>query len=140
MEELILTDENKFPTEDVIFSHIGRAKTYWLLIFDYIAEAHPEVTKDWRYYKDGKSWLMKIILKKKTICWISVFKHKFKMTFYFVDKAEQFIMDSKISDELKQQFKEAKYYNKIRPLTIDFKKNKDVEYAKIIFEVKIKQK
>lgn len=31
---------------------------------------HPE----WRYYKDGKSWLCKITQKNKTIVWISLWE------------------------------------------------------------------
>jgi hypothetical protein len=62
------------------------------------------------------------------------------MTFYFTDKAEEDIYGSKISDELKEQFKSAKYYNKIRGLTIVFGNNKDVEYAKELIGIKLKIK
>jgi hypothetical protein len=49
-------------------------------------------------------------------------------------------MESSISDELKEQFKTAKYYNKIRPLTITFRNMKDVEYAKTLIEIKLSVK
>jgi hypothetical protein len=34
---------------------------------------------EWDYYKDGKSWLCKIINKKKTICWLSIKNTGIKM-------------------------------------------------------------
>ena len=59
------------------------------------------------------------------------------MTFYFTDRADTAIMESSISDELKEQFKTAKYYNKIRPLTITVRNMKDVGYAKTIIGIKL---
>ena len=140
MEQLVLINPDEHPNEEIIFSHIGRTKFYWVSIFDYFHTEHPEFEEEWRYYKDGKSWLLKIVRKKKTICWISVQQKKFKMTFYFTDRAEPAIMGSSISEELKEQFKNGKYYNKIRGLTITFSNKKDVEYAKSLINIKLSVK
>lgn len=137
MEQPILTNKNEFPTEEIIFSHIGKTKVLWQSVFEFIHTAHPDLTEEWRYYNDGKSWLLKVVKKTKTICWVSLLKNSFRMTFYFTDKVEQLILGSNISDELKEQFKNGKHYNKIRGLTITFKYKKDVEYAKSIFAIKL---
>lgn len=136
MEQLVLINQNESPTEEIIFSYIGKTKIHWISIFEYFHNKYPEIVEEWRYYKDGKSWLLKIQRKSKTICWVSVLKNKFKMTFYFTDRAESAIVESSISDQLKQQFIEGKYYNKIRGLTITFTSKKDVEFAKTLLEVK----
>jgi len=140
MEQPILTDKNEFPTEGIIFSHIGKAKILWQSVFEFIHTTHPDLTEEWRYYNDGKSWLLKVVKKTKTICWISLLKNSFRMTFYFTDKAEELILDSSISEELKDQFKMGKHYNKIRGLTITFKYKKDVEYAKVLIALKLSLK
>jgi len=140
MEPLVLTNKDEFPSDDIIFSHIGRAKSNWVSIFDHIHSNHPEFSEEWRYYNDGKSWLLKVVRKSKTICWVGVIKGKFRMTFYFTDRAEQAIMDSKISDELKEQFKTGKYYNKIRGLTVTFGAKINVEYVKTLIDIKLKVK
>lgn len=137
MEPPILTNKNEFPTEEIIFSHIGKAKASWQSIFEFIHTAHPDLIEEWRYYNDGKSWLLKVVKKMKTVCWISVLKNSIRMTFYFTDKAEQLILESNISDELKEHFKNGKHYNKIRGLTITFTSKKDVEYAKSILAIKL---
>lgn len=137
MEQPILTNKNEFPTEEIIFSHIGKTKVLWQSIFEFIHATYPDLSEEWRYYNDGKSWLLKVVKKTKTICWVSLLKNSFRMTFYFTDKAEQLILGSNISDELKEQFKNGKHYNKIRGLTITFKYKKDVEYAKSIFAIKL---
>jgi Protein of unknown function (DUF3788) len=137
MEQLVLINKDESPTEEIIFSHLGRTKNLWASIFEYIHSDYPEFSEEWRYYNDGKSWLLKVTRKSKTICWISVLKSKFKMTFYFTDRAVSAIMESPISDELKEQFTNGKYFNKIRGLTITFSSKKDVEFAKTLIDIKL---
>ncbi len=140
MDELILTDKNQFPTEEIIFSHIGKSKTFWKSIFKYIHTTYPDITEQWNYYNDGKSWLMKITKKSKTIFWLSIVQDSIRITFYFGDKAEQFIMDSKLSDELKSQFKDGKRFGKIRGLTLLLNSEKNIEFVKELISIKIKIK
>lgn len=137
MEPPVLTDKNKFPTEKIIFSDIGKNKIHWQSLFEYIRANHPDISEEWRYYNDGKSWLLKVTRKSKTIFWLSLFKKTFRITFYFVDRAEEAINKIYISDELKKQFKGGKRYGKIRGLTVTFKNKKDVEYAKTLIEIKL---
>lgn len=140
MEQLVLSDKNQFPTEQIIFTHIGRSEKLWEAIFDHIHENHPEINTEWRYYNDGKSWLLKAKIKAKTVFWLSIIKNSFRMTFYFGDKTEKEIMKSDISDELKKSFKEGKHYGKIRGITVLFKTKKDVENAKNLIELKLSLK
>lgn len=140
MEQMVLINPDEHPNDEIIFSHIGRTKSYWNLLFDYIRTEHIDFIEEWRFYKDGKSWLLKVTRKKKTVFWISVVKKSFRMTFYFTDRANSMIAESSISEELKDQFKNAKYYNKIRPLTITFSNKKDVEFAKVLIDIKLSVK
>jgi len=133
----ILSDKTQFPTEEIIYSHIGKSKPLWLSLFEYIHKNHPDFTKEWRYYNDGKSWLMKVQRKSKTIFWLSILKDSFRITFYLTDKANKAMDSSTISNELKEQFKNGKSFGKIRGVTITFKNKKDVEYAKSLIGIKL---
>ncbi len=137
MEQPILSDKNQFPTEDIIFSHIGRTKTLWISFFEYIHSNHTDFSEEWRYYNDGKSWLMKVQRKAKTVFWLSIVKSSFRITFYFTDKASQAISASGISEELKAQFQSGKSYGKIKGITVLFKNKKDIEYAKSLIAIKL---
>jgi hypothetical protein len=137
MEQPILGNKEQFPTEEIIFSHIGKSKTLWQSLFEYIHTNHPDISEQWRYYNDGKSWLLKVTRKSKTIFWLTVIKNYFRITFYFTNRAEETINKSSISDELKKQFKEGKHYGKIRGLTVTFKNKKDIEYAKALITIKL---
>lgn len=136
MEQPVLTDKNQFPTKEVIFSHIGKSRALWLLLFKHIRQEHPDSVEEWRYYQDGKSWLLKVSRKAKTVFWLSVVKGSFRTTFYFTEKAEQAISNSSLSDELKRQYRSGKRYGKLCGLTILYKHKRDVEYAKQLIAIK----
>lgn len=140
MEERVLSDKNQFPTEEIVFSHIGKTRSLWDSLFENIHTNHPEFAEHWRYYNDGKSWLLKVTKKTKTIFWLSIFKASFKITFYFGDKAEPTIMAGDIPEELKSQFKNGKRYGKIRGITITVNSKNDVTYVLALIETKLKIK
>ncbi len=131
-----MTDTNQFPTEEVIFSHLGTSRQLWLRLFEYIHHSHPDFTEQWRYYLDGKSWLLKVSRKAKTIFWLSIGEGSFRTTFYFTDKAEHAILKSSLSDELKKQYRSGKRSGKLRGLTILYKSKHDVENARQLIEIK----
>lgn len=83
---------------------------------------------------------MKVTAKSKTVFWLSIVKGSFRITFYFGDKAEEKILSSKISVELKNQFKDGKRFGKIRGVTILFKNKKDVDYARELINIKLSLK
>ena len=140
MEKPVLVDKDIFPTDEIIYSHIGKFKILWQSLFEYIHSNHSDFTEQWKYYNDGKCWLLKVSKKSKTIFWISILQDCFRMTFYFTDRAELEIINSPISDDLKENFKNGKRFNKIRGLTIIFKYKKDIEFAKTLIGIKLNVK
>ncbi len=140
MEQPVLSDASQFPSEEVIFSHIGRAKVLWVSLFEHIRADHPDFAAEWRYYRDGKSWLLKVTQKKKTIFWLSIIDGSFRTTFYFTERAEEALMSSDLSDELKGRFKSGKQYNKIRGVTVVYAEKKNIEEAKILIAIKLRIK
>lgn len=137
MEEAALTDKGVFPTESVLQSSLGKCFQLWQNLFEHIHMEYPDLSEEWRFYSDGKRWLMKVHKKTKTICWVSVWKGVFKTTCYFTDKAEEAIASSAFSDELKEQFRDGKRYGKIRGLTVTVGGKKDVIYAQQLIALKL---
>lgn len=137
MDQAILRDRDQFPTEEVIFSYLGTSRVLWKQLFDRLHRDHPDFTEQWRYYNDGKSWLLKVQQKAKTIFWLAVIEGGFRTTFYFPDKAARAISASEISGELKKQYRDGPRYGKIRGITIVHKKKRDVEDAGRLVEMKI---
>lgn len=140
MEELVLTDKNTYPTEEIIFSHIKKNKTNWNSVFNYIHANHPELNEEWRYYNDGKSWLLKVTLKSKTIFWLAVVANSFQMTFYFGEKAVQSFPKQSVSRLLDKKIKESKKVGKLYALSLLMNDKQNIELVKEAIELKIKTK
>jgi len=140
METAILNNKDQFPTDEIIFSHIGKLSNLWKSVFEFIHENYPEIESQWRYYNDGKSWLMKVTRKTKTIFWLSLYEKTFRTTFYFTAKAEEAVMNSTLPGEIKQTFLENKAGGKLRNITIYFKNKSDLETVKELISLKLKIK
>ena len=136
MDAPILSDKDQFPSDDVIFAHLGRRRSLWEALFGFLEAGHPDCVAQWRYYNDGKSWLLNVSRKKKTVFWLSVFAGGFRITAYFTDKATDAIQASTLPDELKEQFATGPSYGKLRAITITFKGKRDVEAAKVLVALK----
>jgi len=137
MEPPVLTDKDEFPSEEVIASHLGKRMALWNAVFEFIHAEHVDFEKRWRYYNDGKSWLLNVSRKKKTVFWLSVIRGTFRITAYFTDKAAESIAASPLSAELKERFVAARAMGKLRGITITFRKKSDVEDAKILIALKL---
>ena len=104
MEPHVLTDPKQFPSDEVVFSHLGKRRALWDALFASVHADHPDLVERWRYYNDGKSWLLNVSRKKKTVFWLSVIDGTFRITAYFTDKAADAIEASTLSAALKEQF------------------------------------
>jgi hypothetical protein len=132
----VLTDAKQFPSDEVVFSHLGTRRALWEALFAFIHAEHPDFTERWRYYNDGKSWLLNVSRKKKTVFWLSVIEGTFRITAYFTDKAADAIRTSALSAPLKEQFTSGPPTARLRGITITFKKKSDVEDARTLIALK----
>lgn len=137
MTDTVLNDKNVYPSEEVIFSHIGKSAKLWILFFDYLHAEHPDFTEEWRYYNDGKTWLMKVQRKAKTVFWLSLADKTFRTTFYFPAKAEDAIRKSSLSPEMRDSFANRNRDLKNHGLTVWFRNKVDIEQAKLLCELKL---
>lgn len=137
MNTQVLNDASQFPSEEIIFAWLGKAGPLWSSLFNYVRDIYPEINCDWRYYRDGKSWLLKVTRKSKTVFWLSVIKGAFRTTFYFGDKARQIIMKSPLNDELKEQYNSK---TGLRGVTVIVKNKKDIDSIKELIDIKLRMK
>lgn len=139
-EKTVLSDKTIVPTDDYIFSIIGERKVHWIKIINYLSENYPDASGSWNFYNDSKQWLFKFVRKKKTIFWTSLLKDTFRVTFYLGNKAEQVIENSDLPRSIKEEFKTAKRYGLIRPVTFVIRNEGDVDNVLKMIEIKLKLK
>lgn len=139
-EKMVLSDKSVIPTDDFIFSIIGERKVHWLRIMNYLSENYPDASGTWNYYNDGKQWLFKFVRKKKTVFWSSILTDTFRITFYLGNKAEPIIENSDLPVSVKEEFKTAKRYGLIRPVTFIIRNESDVDNVLEMINIKVKLK
>ena len=137
-EILVLSDKNVVPDEKLVFSIIGEKKKLWQSIIRYATENFKDASGSWNYYNDGKQWLYKFTVKKKTLFWAAILEGTFRITFYFGDKAEPIILGSDLPEKVKEGFKNGPRYGKIRAISNRIEYFPDIETIYKIMEIKSK--
>jgi hypothetical protein len=139
-ENLLLTDKQIYPTDEFIFSIIGDMKIFWQSIMNHMTNNYKDSAGEWNFYNDGKRWLFKMIYKKKTIFWAGILTDTFRITFYLGNKAETIIENSDLPQSIKEEFRTAKRYGLIRPVTFIVKDKTDVNNVLKMIAIKSKLK
>ena len=139
-ENLLLTDKQIYPTDEYIFSIIGDMKIFWQSIMNHMTNNYKDSAGEWNFYNDGKRWLFKMIYKKKTIFWAGILTDTFRITFYLGNKAETIIENSELPQNIKEEFRIAKRYGLIRPVTFIVKDKTDVDNVLKMIDIKSKIK
>jgi len=139
-DKLGLSDKSVLPTDDYIFSIIGENKVHWLRIMKFLSENYPDASGSWNYYNDGKRWLFKFVRKKKTVFWAGILTDTFRITFYLGNRAESIIENSDLPEIIREEFKNAKRYGLIRPVSFIVKNKTDVDNILKMIVLKINLK
>jgi len=119
-ETQLLKDPSVLPDEKSVREALGEK----------IYPVYPELIKkidtlgfthEWNYYKDGKAWLCKVVYKKKTVFWLSIWHQYVKVGFYFTEKYLEAVNQLDIDSGIKRRFLENKPIGKLIPLIMDIK-------------------
>ena len=122
MENQILTDPMVNPEDKVLETALGKNYKLFKSFKQKITEQ--SLVLEWNYYRDTKSWLCKVLNKKKNLCWLSVWNTGFKLTFYFPEKYIDGVYKLDIDDEIIKAAKERKPVGKSHPVILPIKNKK----------------
>jgi hypothetical protein len=117
--QILLRDPEVTPEDKVLHEIMGDD------IFDAYSSFLTEVLKspfqlspEWRYYNDGKSWLCKMLSKKKNLFWLSIWEGCFRLTFYFSERHLEELSQLNLSSKAKDEFSMLKPVGKLHPMII----------------------
>ena len=117
---MLLTDPNIEPGHEILAAALKERKEVYFTLENKLKESS-DLEYQWRYYNDGKAWLCKVVKKKKTIFWLSVWEDCFKITCYFTEKTQSGIFDLPVGQNIKGLLSEVKHIGKLVPLTLEIK-------------------
>lgn len=116
----ILTNRDEYPTPEVLQQHFSEAE--YALYQQLLDGLHQnDLQEEWNYYNDGKSWLGKILFKKKNLGWISYLETGLQIGVYFGEHVWPQVLaldlDERIKSKLPQIEKSGKLYGVIIPIS-----------------------
>ena len=126
MEKQLLREPDIFPSKEVLKDILGSVYNVLEELEARLTQDEFALTFDWHYYNDGKSWLCKVIHKKKTVFWLSIWEGFFKTTFYFMERHLECIAALDISEQIKEDFCCMKPVGKLLPLQINIDKQEQI--------------
>ena len=139
MATIVLKDPTVHPTNEIVFSFIGEKKVLWEMLHQKLNDEQKEISTEWRYYNDGKSWLYRGLKKDKVIFWVGVFQDYFNVTFYLSKKAEELIANSELPVKMKKDFEDTKD-QKFRSISVMVMEEADIDNILKLVKVKLKVK
>lgn len=137
MEQDILNDKSIEPTDELLFSILGDAELLWKQTFSYLFDNNKDISVKWVYSNCGRYWVCQALKKKKSLFRIRIFrKRSFCIAFPVGDKLEPIILQSKLSQSLKNYYLNAKSFNTTRYIAFDVEDSKDLDNVKILIDIK----
>lgn len=137
MDDKLLKDPEVELSERVLRNEFGR----WYSVYsEFVTEIQSDrfsFGTEWRYYKDGKAWLCKIVYKKKTVVWLSAWKTHFKLGFYFTEKSGAGICELEIHKDLKSNYENNKLIGRLKPLIVNVSKQSQLGDVYALLNYKI---
>ena len=133
---ILLREKEIEPVNEVLENVLGKElfNIYQELIKIFADEFSLE--PQWKFYKDGNTWLCKVVYKKKTILWLSIWKNYIKTGFYFTEKTGIGVLELDIDNKIKEVFEVAKPIGKLIPLIIDINQQKQIKDLKEVVKYK----
>ena len=136
MEAILLREPDILPTREVLEDVLGESFSALNELIEIITEPKFGLVTEWNYYKDGKAWLCKVVHKKKTVFWLSVWDKFFKVGFYFTEKNCLGVLELDIDEKIKEDFGQSKNIGKLIPLGISVTKKEQIEDVLKIIDYK----
>ena len=134
----IFTDKSIVPTESDIENALAEMYDYWQQIVALANNRYPENTKEWFISVAKYGWAFRIKDKKRALLYLLPREGFFKISFVFGQKATNEVLESTVSEIIKDKLKSAKAYREGRGLMIEIKDGSLLNDIKILIDIKLK--
>lgn len=133
-----LSDKSVYPDETVLRGVLGRSYQAYramLELFD-----RNDMHYEWRYYMDGKSWLLKVQKKKRTIIWMSAWRGFMKAAIYIPERQIHGVYELPISEDTRERIRKTSNVGKSKPCIFEIRNQKVLKDMEEVMQFKIQSK
>ncbi len=135
--ESVFTDQKEEPTEIQLKKALGNSFAFWQILNDFTHKSYPGALEKWNYSGKKHGWSFRIYDKKRVIIYLLPRDGFFKAALVFGQKATTEILESDMSDHIKNELNAAKVYAEGRGIRIEVRNEAVLEDIKKLVIIKI---
>jgi hypothetical protein len=110
---------------------------HWTHLRDFTVQCFPKAQAAWYYSGDKYGWSFRISDKKRVLLYLLPRDTFFKVAMVFGQKASNEILDSNVSETIKNELKLAKVYAEGRGIRLDIKNKSLVKDITCLIQIKV---
>ncbi len=137
MDKSIFTDKKHTPNTNDLELALGATFDLWNKVAAYTHQKYPAAIDEWSYPGEKYGWSFKVKDKKRAIVYLLPRDAYFKVAMVFGQKAVDAIMESSISDAIKQELQAAKAYAEGRGIRIEVRNESELKDIFTLIDIKI---
>lgn len=137
MDTSVFSDKEIVPGDQNLSIELKENYDLWNSIRDYVRKKAPNSMEEWKYSGKKFGWSFRVNDKKRVIVYLLPREAYFKVAFVFGQKATDAIMDSTISDTIKNELLSAKAYAEGRGIRIDVRAPEVLEDIMHLIDIKL---
>jgi hypothetical protein len=118
MDKSCFTDKNCIPDDTALKLALGKTFSIWKNIEQYLLEKHTDLRGEWHFPGQKYGWSYRIKEKKRAVVYLLPRQQYFMVAFVFGQKATSAIMQSNISQSVKDTLNAARIYAEGRGIRI----------------------
>ncbi len=132
----IFLDKSKEPTEKMVKDALGKKYILWQEVVSMTEEICGEITPVWKKPMIKYGWSCRLMRKKRNMLYLVPQEGHLRIAFVFGDRAVAAIEESSVSEEIKQELRDAKKYMEGRGINYPVKFKKQLKDIKKLIEIK----
>lgn len=133
----IFTDKAIVPKNEYLVANLGTTYSIWMQIREYVYQQYPNGVEDWNFPGKKYGWSFRIKDKKRAILYFLPRNNYFMVAFVFGQKAIDQILETNISETIKNDLLTAKKYAEGRGVRIDVKDETSIPDIQKLIEIKL---
>ena len=138
MSSSVFTDRSTKPDAAQLAGALGAAAPIWSELRHHFETEYGPLVEEWKFYSKKSGLTMKTLWKKRNLFFLTPLDGYFRLGFVFGDRAVAAVEASDLSDEMKQELRDARKYAEGRGLVLEFRTREDIEPVKTLVEIKVK--
>ncbi len=119
------------PTDADVRAAVGATYPFWTEIL-----ASVPAVPEWRYYGAKYGFSLKLLEKKRNLCFLTLGEGNFRFAVIFGEKAWAHALESDLDEEVKQMLRDARRYPEGRGVSLTVTSPGDVARVRCLLEIK----